>query len=81
MFMLIFHNFKTSKDAISFVRYVKKEFGLKAYFCKDHEEVDKYDMFPFQLKPPMAVVERTRHETEIDVQVTVLYHNGEFAGT
>ena len=79
--MLIFHNFKEDDFAKAFIRNVKKQFNIKAHFCKTHEEVDKYDIFPFKLKPKMVVVERTFNEKEEEVIEMVIFYGGEFAGT
>ena len=79
--MLIFDAFESNTQAKKFVADVKNKFKLDAHFCKNQEEVDTYDFFPFLLKPPMAVVERTSYEDEDVLIKMVKKYAGEFAGT
>lgn len=86
--MLIFDSFPTKQHAESFAKSVKDEFKLEATVYDSQEESNKVDIFPFELCPPIVLVERTLLATdengkniERKVEATVSRFKGAFAGT
>lgn len=85
--MLIFDSFKNEDDARRFAADVTAKHGLATTFCSSQEEADSHDPFPFQLTPPIVLVERPDldapdHEAKEDaVEKLVEDYGGNFAGT
>lgn len=60
--MLIFHRFKSRESAERFAITVKNTFNLGATIHASQEESNQIDPFPFQLEPPIVLVERPLKE-------------------
>lgn len=82
---LIFDGFSSREQAEKFVEFVKNTYALKGDVFDSHEEMqtptpDKLsDVFPFDLEPPIVLVERG--ETDSEVVQSVSQFGGSFAGT
>lgn len=82
--MLIFDRFPSKEKAKAFSEQVYRKTGRKTILCDSQEESDAHDPFPFQLEPPIVLVERDsdtgpQFETKIERGVTAF--GGVFAGT
>jgi hypothetical protein len=76
--MLIFDSFPTLADAQSFANFVERK-GLYASVHTRRADSDLYDPFPYELYPPIVLVER--HEDEKYIEKAVRSFGGKFAGT
>lgn len=79
--MLIFDRFKDKEQAKNFAAAVSSKFKLKCHVCDSHEEANKIDVFPFELDPPIVLVERASEKTESGVTNLAKEFGGTFAGT
>lgn len=82
--MLIFHRFKDLKQADDFAICVRDTFGRASRIFNSQEESDKFDPFPFELSPPIVLIERDGDdglELEPKIEKLVEEFNGSFAGT
>lgn len=85
---MIFDGFPTRADAEAFASHVKEEFGREATVHDSQEESDEEDEFPFELTPPIVLVDRRysskgrlRSNGEGRIERRVEKFNGRFAGT
>jgi hypothetical protein len=81
---MLFDKFPDRDKANKFARWVKETYGLDADVCKNQEESDEYDCFPFELIPPIVVVDRPEKNSlriERCIEKTAEKFGGEFAGT
>jgi len=82
---MIFDRFQTRRDAESFAAHVTRKHHLRACVYDsqaDSETGELADVFPWQLDPPIVLVERSeRPEVERCVERVVQDFNGVFAGT
>ncbi len=80
--MLIFDSFATVELAKQFARHVETDFGSKALVFDSQEESNKVDPFPFELLPPIVLVERDdQYSGEKPIETSVVQFGGTFAGT
>jgi hypothetical protein len=83
--MLIFHEFPDAKQADDFALHVRDTFGRTTIVCESQEMSNKYDTFPFELKPPIVLVQRDEldkgPQLEPQIEKLVEEFNGRFAGT
>ena len=88
--MMIFDQFPSRKQAEAFAAYVKAEFRKDAQVFDSQKESNKVDIFPFQLFPPIVLVERyddedddwmTKARKEEKIHKLVEQFEGTFAGT
>ena len=91
--MLIFEKFENVEKAETFAQAIRTEFFRKAIVCNSQEESDKFDVFPYELKPVIVLVERIDYEEDMDgkavdqiereteIEKFVESYGGEFAGT
>ena len=101
--MLIFDRFPNEEKAREFMAAIIKEFGLTAHFARSedgylfgenqniNEDVPRrgaLDVFPFELKPPIVLIERPqalqgRNNSELESRVgdRAWMFGGEYAGT
>ena len=80
--MLIFDSFASMERASEFARHVEATFGHEALVFDSQEESDEVDPFPFQLFPPIVLVERDgSYSDEEAIETSVLQFGGKFAGT
>lgn len=80
--MLIFDRFETMEQARQFALKATAETGLGAVVCESQEESDGIDPFPFELVPPIVLVDR--HDSGSVEQLVMRLapeFGGEFAGT
>lgn len=80
--MMIFNKFPDNKRALNFMRCVERSYGRKAQLFHSQEQSNKVDPSPFELIPPIVLVER-RDDCSGEDEITALVNNygGEFAGT
>ena len=93
---LIFDSFPNTKSASAFRDTVIRQYGRQATmylsrramdeaYANDRDEVGEQvvDIFPFELSPPIVLVERKRDDKgeEDDIIASVEVFNGHFAGT
>ena len=87
LIMLIFDNFKNLEVADDFAIHVRDSFGRAARVCSSRDEFDKHELFPFELQPPMVLVERDKTDCdpssklESKIEALVEEFEGRFAGT
>lgn len=90
--MLIFHRFRSVKQARAFMKEVEERFKRKTYFFSSQESSDESDEFPYVLRPPIVHVERRDwlddprvmdrdSDEEAEVEDLVGQFGGVFAGT
>lgn len=86
--MLIFDNFPSEAHARDFAAAVEKDFKLKTWFFTDQQKSNEVEPFPFELVPPIVLVERPvdatadiDFESENKVEQSVSAFGGTFAGT
>lgn len=79
--MLIFDNFATLIDANKFAEKVKEKYSLTTNVHQTVESSQKDDIFPFDLFPPIVMVERTYDKNEREIESLVKRYGGTFAGT
>jgi hypothetical protein len=81
--LLIFDTFPDREQAIQFQAEVQRVCQpLKAHLCDDQKEFEKYDVFPWQLRYPVIVVERSDSQSmELKAEKLVKQFGGTFAGT
>jgi hypothetical protein len=82
--MLIFDEFPSVARAQAFVASVEEHFGLDGTVCVSQQESNRIDPFPFELVPPIALIERPdleRPDNETRVTAAVAPFGGRFAGT
>ena len=80
--MLIFDSFKSMESARQFARHVQDAFGRSAQVFDSKAESDNVDPFPFNLHPPIVLVERNdAFEGEEPIEASVEQFSGVFAGT
>ena len=80
--MLIFDSFASVKRANEFARHVERTFGRKALVFESQADSDKFDPFPFELFPPIVLVERDDHYSgEKPIEASVVQFGGVWAGT
>jgi hypothetical protein len=85
--MLIFDNFPNHAVADDFAMHVRDSFGRATRVCNSRNEFDKHELFPFELQPPMVLVERDKidcdpsSELESKIEALVEEFEGRFAGT
>lgn len=82
--MLIFDSFPDEDMAEDFASHVMESFGLDAIVCYSVEEANEHDIFPFNLYPPIVMVERpgfAEVALEDEIKEHVLDFDGQFAGT
>lgn len=86
--MLIFDRFPSEQRAKDFASAVEREFKLKTSFFMDQDKSNEVDPFPFQLVPPIILVDRpvnAKGEIDFDleakVEQSVTQFDGTFAGT
>jgi hypothetical protein len=81
--MLIFDRFSTREMAEEFAKAVTEQYNRSATVYNSQEESDEVDPFPFQLSPPIVLVERLEigDELEDEIEDLVQGFGGEFAGT
>jgi hypothetical protein len=82
--MMIFDGFPIEAKAHEFAEHVKNVFGREAIVCLTEEEAREHDLFPFDINPPVVMVDRdgTNFGPEKDIiEAARLLFGGEFAGT
>lgn len=80
--MLIFDKFPTRSHADQFASAVRGSFGRSVVVCESQEESNRHDPFPFELKPPIVLVERNEaYSGEEPIERLVVEFEGTFAGT
>ena len=81
--MMIFDRFPTKEDAKAFAEKVTATYGREATVYDSQEESNKVDIFPFQLDPPIVLVERDYENFtfESEIEMLVKDYKGIFAGT
>lgn len=80
--MLIFDSFPTQERATEFANHIGKQFNRKAVVCQTADEARKIDAFPFELTPPIVLVERLKDNSdETAIESSVKQFDGSFAGT
>ncbi len=84
--MLIFDKFPSEKHADKFALFARDIFNRETRVFLNQDEADKYDPFPFELVPPIVIVERERDverrgKDEKLLEVLVVKFNGVFEGT
>jgi hypothetical protein len=82
--MLIFDQFPTRKRAEDFAGHLRDTFGRATRVCDSQEESNKHDPFPFELQPPIVLVERDVEigsKLESKIERLVAQFDGAFAGT
>lgn len=79
--MLVLDSFPSYEQANAFASMVRKKFGLRITVCDSQIESDMVDPFPFELTPPIVLVERTEGEVEDAIERSVGKFHGRFAGT
>lgn len=81
---LIFDKFPSTQAAERFKTDVKERFGLGGDVYASQEESNQYDPFPFELIPPIVLIDRPLDEDaelERGVASAVSAFGGQFAGT
>ena len=84
--MIIFHQFPSTETAEAFVIAVREQFALEGSVHATQDEANIIDPFPFQLIPPIVLIERAddiddENDLEREVEAAVAAFGGEFAGT
>lgn len=79
--MLIFDQFTDSDQADQFAIRVRDTYGLTTRVCNSREAFDKCEIFPFELQPPIVLVERCDDKLESEIESMVDEFHGKFAGT
>jgi len=79
--MLIFDKFADMNQAQAFATAVGKQLKLKTHVCKSQEESNKLDIFPFELHPPIVLVDRADEKVEKAAIALAKQYGAEFAGT
>lgn len=80
--MLIFDSFASMECAKQFAQHVETDFGRKALVFDSQDESDKWDPFPFELFPPIVLVERDdQYSGEKPIEASVVQFSGVCAGT
>lgn len=84
--MLIFDRFADLETAKAFAKHIENGFGREAIVCANQEEADQYDIFPFELTPPIALVQRDHDaddgmKMEQHIAGSAKDFGGHFAGT
>ena len=75
--MLIFHRFPSRALAEDFANTAKR-FGLVATIYRTQAESGKVDPYPFKLRPPIVLVERSACDSLMDSFAN--FYGGYFAG-
>ena len=78
--MLIFDRFPNFDGAFLASADIHKTWKFKSWVCETQEESDQIDPFPFQLTPPILLVE-SNHDDSAEVKLAVACYGGSFAGT
>ena len=79
---MIFDRFEDRQTAEGFAEHAKSRFGRKATVHGSQAESDRIDPFPFELQPPIVLVERAGDfSLEDEIEESVNGFGGEFAGT
>lgn len=78
---MIFDRFKTRKQARDYAKAIKRYHGLEAKVYLNQEESNKDDPFPFELTPPIVLIERSTMGREIQARRLAVMYDGQFAGT
>ena len=80
--MIIFDQFPDQEHANKFAAHVRDTLGRTSFVYDSQVESNKHDPFPFQLQPPIVLVERAA-TPEKESEITALVENfqGAFAGT
>jgi hypothetical protein len=91
--MLIFERFPSMERAGEFALYCTLAFGREAIVCRDQEESQTIDPFPYVLEGPLVLVERENIDydnplavqadlaREKEIAASVVKFHGQFAGT
>jgi hypothetical protein len=80
--MLIFDQFPNRSYAEQFASAVRGSFGRTSIVCDSQNEADQHDPFPFELKPPIVLVERNQNRAgESPIEKLAVEFEGRFAGT
>ena len=79
--MLIFDQFKTLASANRFAHAATRRFGLSSVVCRNWDEFDELEAFPFDLSFPVALVDRADFDIEEDVMRLAPSFGCQFAGT
>lgn len=83
--MLIFDRFPSTERATEFVAAVKDRYALDGEVYASQDESDAADPFPFELTPPIALIERppltAPRKLEAEIENFVQGFDGVFAGT
>lgn len=79
--MLIFDSFPDKEKAKEFVCAVRTKHGLKGTVHNNQDESNAIDPFPFELYPPIVLIDRADQQVERVVEKLVVEFGGSFAGT
>ena len=79
--MLIFDRFPSRDKAEAFASAVTQRDGLSATVYDSQDESNAVDPFPFQLHPPIVLVERSLPSIEQALEKWVSVFGGQVAGT
>jgi hypothetical protein len=81
--MLIFDGFSSKEKAEDYARAVTEKFKRSATVYDSQEQSNAVDPFPFELSPPIVLVERLEIGDELEDEIEDMVHGygGEFAGT
>lgn len=81
--MIFFDSFPSTESADQFCEAVAQKFGVFGRVCKDQEEADKYEFFPFQARESACIVlvPRCDFETERLIDLEAELVGGRLLGT
>ncbi len=81
---LIFHRFRDAAWALSFAESVHVTWGREWVICSAQDDANCIDPFPYELTPPIVLIERLHEgdeENEALMEAAVAGFYGEMAGT
>jgi hypothetical protein len=84
--MLIFDRFEDIGNARRFAKAATKLSGLRSLVCRNYEEFDQHELYPFVVRFPAALVGRADmtdegFKTEGELIALVPSFGGHFSGT